>query len=87
MQTIYSTICKQKELRTWDDVLRLAARLKTLDRYFFVYEFIIQHEPEKKYGYIQRILNNPEFIQRFGIQYDEATLKKIIRIMEQSWPK
>jgi hypothetical protein len=76
-----------KHLGVWKDVLFLASRLYTLDRYYDVYSFIIESEPDRRYGYIPRILNNPTFKTRFGTQYDESAIKKIILTMDKSLPK
>ena len=87
MKTIFTIIRNLKRLGVWEDVLLLAARLSTLDRYYDVYAFIIENEPERKYGYIPRILNNPTFKERFGTQYDEPAIWKIVHIMDKSFPK
>lgn len=84
MKNIFTIIRNLKHLGVWEDVLFLAARLNTLDRYFKVYTFILEHEPERKYGYIPRLLNNPTFKTRFGTQYDEPAIWKIVQVMEKS---
>lgn len=87
MKNIFTIIRNLKHLGVWKDVLFLASRLYTLDRYYDVYSFIIESEPDRRYGYIPRILNNPTFKTRFGTQYDESAIKKIILTMDKSLPK
>ena len=87
MKNLFTIIRNLKHLGVWEDVLYLAARLYTLDRYYDVYSFILEHEPERKYGYITRVLNNPSFKERFGNQYDESAIWKVVRVMEKFCPK
>ena len=87
MKTIFTIIRNLKHLDVWADVLFLAARLATLDRYYEVYSFILENEPERKYGYIARVLSNPLFKAQFGTQYDEPAIWKIVHVMEKSFPK
>ena len=82
MKNNYERIAHLKALGVWEeDVLPLASRLTTLDRYYDIYSFIIEHEPGRPYGAIPKILNNDMFREQFGTQYDEKHLHKIIEDM------
>ena len=88
MKNAFDSITLLKHLGVWEQaVLPLAAKLSTLDRYYNIYSFILEHEPERRYGYIPRILRNKDFRERFGSQYDEPALWKIIHTMEKPLPK
>ena len=88
MKNAFQSISLLKSLGVWEDVtLPLAAKLSTLDRYYNIYSFILEHEPERRYGYIPRILKNKDFQDRFGSQYDEPAIWKIIYSMEKPLPK
>ena len=88
MENAYSAITDLIHLGVWETkVMPLAAKHYTLDRYYKIYRFILEHEPQKKYGYIPRILNNKTFRERFGNQYDEPAIRKIIHVMEKPFPK
>ena len=82
----YEFILRAKEEHLWEGNKFLFARAHTLERYSSIYAYILEHAPEKKYGTIPKILNDPEFTERFGNQYDEPLLYKVIHVMEQSLP-
>ena len=85
MKNNFKRLAHLKSLGVWEeDVLPLATRISTLDRYFNIYSFILEHEPERRYGYIPRSLSNLDFIDRFGSQYDEPAIWKIVHEMEKS---
>ena len=88
MKNAFESISLLKRMGVWEQaVLPLAAKLSTLDRYYNIYSFILEHEPERRYGYIPRILRNKDFRELFGSQYDEPALWKIIHTMEKPLPK
>ena len=88
MKNAFDSITLLKRLGVWEQaVLPLAAKLSTLDRYYNIYSFILEHEPERRYGYIPRILRNKDFQERFGSQYDEPTIRKVIHTMTKPFPK
>ena len=88
MKTNFERIAHLKELGVWEeDVMPLAAKHYTDERYFNVYSFLKENEPDKKYGYVPKLLKNEKFLQTFGNQYDEKQIYKIIHEMEKSIPK
>lgn len=88
MENAFDSITLLKHMGVWEQaVLPLAAKLSTLDRYYDIYSFILEHEPERSYGSIPRILRNKDFQERFGNQYDEPTIRKIIHTMTEPFPK
>ncbi len=85
MKNNFERIAHLKALGVWEeDVLPLATRLSTLERYYNIYSFIVEHEPGRPYGAIPKILNNSMFKEQFGSQYDEKHLHKIVEEMTKN---
>lgn len=85
---MYELIYDLKKLGYWKPLLCKEC-MRTLDRYYAIYELILRYEPERKYGYLRRLFKREDFAalipkDRYGaFRWDSSTIKWIIREMEQ----
>ena len=85
--TMYQAIKKAKESGCWQPLLRKQS-MRTLDRYYDVYELVMKYEPERRYGYVNRLLTRKDFASlipkdKYGaFRWDNSTIKWIIHEME-----
>lgn len=57
---MYELISDLKELGYWKGLL-CKESMRTLNRYYDLYMLILKYEPERKYGYVSRLLARDEF--------------------------
>ena len=85
---MYELISDLKELGYWKKLL-CKESMRTLDRYYAIYELILRYEPKRKYGYIRRMFGHADFAalipkDKYGaFRWDGSTIKWIIREMER----
>ncbi len=85
---MYELIRDLKKLGYWKPLLCKEC-MRTLDRYYAIYEQIQRFEPERKYGYIHRLFKRADFAalipkDRYGaFRWDGSTTKWIIRELER----
>jgi len=85
---MHELIATLKKLGYWKPLL-CKESMRTLDRYYSIYELILRYEPERKYAYIRRMFKRPDFASlipkdRYGaFRWDSSTIKWIIREMER----
>ncbi len=85
---MYELISDLKKLGYWKALL-CKESMRTLDRYYALYELILRYEPERKYGYIRRMFDRADFValipkDRYGsCRWDGSTIKWVIREMER----
>ncbi len=65
-KSAYQLISELKAHQQWASCLALFDRAWTLDYYYRLYSLILKYEPQRKYGYKQRILGNPLIISQMG---------------------
>ena len=65
-KSAYQLISELKAQHLWASCLALFDRAWTLDYYFRLYSLILKYEPQRKYGYKQRILSNSLIISQMG---------------------
>ena len=82
METTYEFILRLKQAQCWEGSKCLFPRAETLERYFQVYELALQLEPDKKRGYMKRLLTNPVIGRLLGAS-DEALMKKALHEMRK----
>ena len=58
--TMFQLIQNLKELGYWKALLCKEC-MRTLERYYCLYELILKYEPERKYGYVSRMMDREEF--------------------------
>ena len=66
METTYEFILRAKQAQCWEGCMCLFPQAETLERYFQVYELALQLEPDKKRGYLRRLLMNPTIAHLLG---------------------
>ena len=70
-KSAYQLINELKAQQQWASCLALFDRAWTLDYYYRLYSLILKYEPQRKYGYKQRILGNPLIIsQMWGVFFN-----------------
>ena len=57
---MYELIKRLKDLGLWKGLLCKDC-MRTLDRYYCLYELILLYEPERKYGYVSRLMQREDF--------------------------
>jgi hypothetical protein len=65
-KSAYQLIGELKAQQQWASCLALFDRAWTLDYYYRLYSLILKYEPQRKYGYKQRILGNSLIISQMG---------------------
>ena len=65
-KSAYQLISELKAQKQWASCLALFDRAWTLDYYYRLYSLILKYEPQRKYGYKQRILSNSLIISQMG---------------------
>ncbi|MEE1070207.1 MAG: hypothetical protein U0K81_07045 [Paludibacteraceae bacterium] len=65
-KSAYQLISELKAQQQWAACLALFDRAWTLDYYYRLYSLILKYEPQRKYGYKQRILGNSLIISQMG---------------------
>lgn len=87
-KSAYQLIGELKAQQQWASCLALFDRAWTLDYYYRLYSLILKYEPQRKYGYKQRILGNSLIISQMGGGYssiDENTIREAVRVMESKF--
>ena len=85
MKTYYDAITAQIKAGLWEDCMAMFDRAWTLDFYYRLYCLVRKYEPERTYGYKQRLLSNQQLLKQLGPHFrtvDENTIKKSIATME-----
>lgn len=58
--TMFELISDLKRLGYWKALLCKDC-MRTLDRYYGLYELIIKYEPQRTYGYVSRMMEREDF--------------------------
>lgn len=85
VRTVYDSIRKQKQNKTWGDNLVLFARCETLEYYYQIYKAVLVEREKQKYGYIQRVCNSLK-INKIGGGYlaiDKVMVLEAVKEMEE----
>ena len=90
METTYEFLLRLQQEEFMEGCKNLSARFTTLERYFFVYQIVLEKEPQKKRGYLKRLCSNPQVVWLLG-GADHNLLNWAIRAMEKpiqgTWSK
>ena len=88
MMKMYELIRDLKGLGYWKGLLCKDC-MRTLDRYYSLYELLEKYEPKRSYGYVSRLMEKEDFKallpkDRFGsVRWEANNIYWVIREMER----